>query len=1564
MTTPDSGPPPATPPQPPAPAAVPTPATPLKKRRWKKILLLSGGIFAGLLLILLIIGPPIIGSVAKSKIASILGEKLQANVTVGDVSFSWSGHVQIDELRILPKAFADPFFEVKKVDVRVDVGAAIGGRYIADVEVVAPKVIVEKGPDGKFNYEFPPAPTEPRETGGGDKAKKAPGKPPDVRAKLTVRDGEARIRGKGAETIYKNLAVQATVDGLDKPIGYALSLESPMNDALKVKGAINIDTISGPAALTLDRVSLRNLTGAARAYSDIVELDGTVTGTFNYELKGAPRFVGKGSLEVNGFSAAIHDPVSKTVRDVRLDRLTLSHDGGIDEKGSGRHVLTLTCGKALGATVTADVVDAFGARLVKTDVQADTDLAALAEVLAKVGALPKGMALAGRVSVRGTCDSRGPTQADFDAKKLRVSAKVDLGVTGSALDITHDGKPMKLEGFTLRHVGTLDESGTGKNTVTLSLGKALGAVVQVDVTDAMGPAPGVKAEVQADSDLGELGKMLEKLIGLKPDMAMEGDAAIRGTVEAKGAESVKADLSLNASNLVAVDVKEKKRHEIDKSIVLRLAGGWDGKTKTAAADLIKLDSSFATMDGKGGASLAGETPEIHESSIILRADLEKLAGKLQSFMEKPPALGGVLTVVASARGEKIGLKADLKALRFEKYGPIDATLKHDGVLDKQGSGKHSLRLESGKALVMTVDADVREAYKDSRATSVDARMTSDLAALSSLLPGVVELKPGTTLAGSAVVAAKAETRGSTWAKFDVSADVDNLGAVEKGKTQEIDKAIRLKAAGLWDGGKQAVSIDTFTLASAFATAEAKGGVSLAAPMTVKDSTLKVQADLEKLGAKLGLFMADAPGLAGSVTAEGSYSGDRYVLDATAKGMKILQKGKPIGPIDAAVAQKGTFSTAKNGGFRIETGSVKSSAVDLKLSGEIRKVMDDAREGEIRLEATARPDELTKWMPDLGMSGAPIPLTTLVALKPGLIEVSGRARLDGLTMKSKNEKGVEKVRTAKTGPIDFDATMKGPDLSATLKTPAFEWIDQGYAAKGGLAAQVKYNEKSTTGTTTLANLEITDDRKNVVKDPGLTIVHDIGLADNNKTIALNKVDVQSSFLRGSITGKLLQIDKAPEFQKLHLDFRYIPDKVTALAKPWLPGRLEGADERVLDLILDGKAASMDALAILRGTRGGIDLDLGKFSMDNGITVVGKTHFDLKDGKLSSGTPLTVNKGKTDLNAALDFNPAERKPASSVTFAAKDVDANGQMGPLLEHLNPIFHTSGVDAKVDGVIQSDFRLAWAGPIDPDEKDWVAAASRSLSGTGTFGVQSLSVAGSPTVGQLMTALGQGNAMQGEIVATQIRIANGRCEYENMTMRGSRKPPETLQRDQADLAKEKQELEAERPKLDAKEYQKRVDELRLKEEDLPFRYVLRFTGYVRFDKKMELRVLMPMTDGMAKAHPNLQKYIGTSFWADLKGTTESPSLDTRKMITEAITRAAEGIVKDKLDDVLAGFTKRLKEKDADKLFSDAQKADNAKKNPQALQSYQRLLSDYADTDFVKKRRAAIEDRIKALGGK
>ena len=102
MTTPEQPPSPGTPGEKPSPPAAAPPAK-AKMKRWKKVLIITGSVLASLILIILVVGPPIISSVAKSKIPAILNEQFQANVTLGNVSFSWSGHVEIDDFRLVPK---------------------------------------------------------------------------------------------------------------------------------------------------------------------------------------------------------------------------------------------------------------------------------------------------------------------------------------------------------------------------------------------------------------------------------------------------------------------------------------------------------------------------------------------------------------------------------------------------------------------------------------------------------------------------------------------------------------------------------------------------------------------------------------------------------------------------------------------------------------------------------------------------------------------------------------------------------------------------------------------------------------------------------------------------------------------------------------------------------------------------------------------------------------------------------------------------------------------------------------------------------------------------------------------------------------------------------------------------------------------------------------------------------------------------------------------------------------------------------------------------------------------
>jgi hypothetical protein len=298
-----------------------------------------------------------------------------------------------------------------------------------------------------------------------------------------------------------------------------------------------------------------------------------------------------------------------------------------------------------------------------------------------------------------------------------------------------------------------------------------------------------------------------------------------------------------------------------------------------------------------------------------------------------------------------------------------------------------------------------------------------------------------------------------------------------------------------------------------------------------------------------------------------------------------------------------------------------------------------------------------------------------------------------------------------------------------------------------------------------------------------------------------------------------------------------------------------------------------MAILRGSTSTVDVDLAKFTV-TGTTVSGRTRLDLKDGKAVSGTPLQVNNGQTNMNAEVDLRQREQKPQSKVAFQAKDVDANANMGPLLENINPIFHT--VNGTVDGKITADFNLVWNGPVDPNEKetdwskkDYVRASKECLSGQGVFAVKNLNVVGSPTVKDIMAALGEGNAIQGELLGTDIRIGNGRCEYTKMVLRMSR-------------------------------------------------YQLVFSGWVDFGekdrqgnvkKKMEMMVEMPMTDHLRKKYPQLARYTGNSFFVPLKGTVDSPRLDFEAAIQELIKRALPNLIEDKAKNLLEDLLKKKEKK-------------------------------------------------------
>ncbi len=1510
------------------------------RRRWRKFLLVAAVVFAGLVLLVIFLAPPVICSVAKSKIPSVLGEMLGADVAVEDVTFSWSGRIGAGGFKIVPKGFSEALVEVRKVDVETSLLSAATGKYLATVEVTGLRIVVEKDASGRFNYETlgkkePEAAPAPAATPS-----------PYVRAKVRVREGEVVFRAGGRETVFKNISAGADIDTLEKPIGYSFSLEDPAGGKVAAGGVFDMGKKAGSLLMENATLSLKNLAAAAGAYGPVADLDGMARLNLNYEGKGLPQVGGRGEVEVSDLK------VESNGKTVKLARIVLSHEGALDEKGNGAHAVRLSLGPALESRLKADVKDALGTPALVVMAEADSDLAVLGETLRQVIELKQDVKLEGRAGFKGRVETRGKDSVRFDVdakvadlvavdktrheidKSIEVKAagewdgarralevrglKLDssfaslegkggfstgspFNVEGSSFKLEADLEKLaaKLESFlekppalggsvslnakyagekinvdgglsgfrfdklgplnaTLKHDGTLDKKGSGRHMLRVESGKALTADVTADVKEVFDVTPSVQVRFDVKSDLGALTEMVRGILPLKKDLRFEGNAVLAGETnvrvrkdtQGKGNSLLAAGLSAKAdlSNLAAIE--GRKRTEIDKTVKLAVEGSWDGVKSALDLKGFTLESSLATVKARGKCSL-DSTLNVGESSLQLTAELDKLADKLALFMESPPELGGSVSLDAKYVGEKFNVDGGLSGFRFDKLGPLNATLKHDGTLDKKGSGRHVLRVESGKALTANVTADVKEAFDVTPSVQARFDAKSDIGALVEMLRGVLPVKKELRFEG------KGECRGDVQAScrldpkkqappvvsadFSLDASLADLAAVDAKtkKRTEIDKGVTLKAEGSWNGAKPSMDLKALALNSSFATVGAKGGFSPGTPLNVKESSLRLDANLEYLSKKLAVFMEAPPVLGGTVSLNAKYDGERYEMNGSTEGLKVDK----IGPIKAALVQKGVYKAAEGGVLKIEEGKLTSNAVNANLSGEALSFMDEKkRQVNLKLDAVVLPVELSRWVRDLNLGGPEIRVHATVGMKPEEITASGGTQLDGLTWKD----AADVIKTAKAQPVEFSLKLKGGDVAVKSKIAHFEWVDQGYSAKGALESDITHGPKGTKGTTKVANLEIVAG-ENVVKDPLVTVVEDVFI--EAEAVRIKTARITSSFLRGDLSGSVRNWEKQPEFVAIRGSFKYIPDKLGAVLAPWLPGKLEGSGEKALDFKLDGKASTKELLSILRGTQGSFDLDLAKYTQ-TGLSVSGKTHFELMGGRMKSATPMEVNQGNAKVEALIDFREAEKKPQSTLDIQAKNVAANAEMGPLLEKINPIFYTQKIGGKVDGKVDSSLVLEWDGPIDPSTPEWIPAAKKSLKGGGNLAVRNLSIAGSPTVEAILSVLGEENKIQGEFLAGGIQIAGGRVNCGDATL---------------NLAK----------------------------------YALKFSGWVDLDNKMKMMVEMPVTKSIAKKYGNIEKYIGKTFFVPLEGHTYKPRLDFEAAIQELAKRALEGVVKEKAKEVL-----------------------------------------------------------------
>src|SRR5688572_2860988 len=126
------------------PEPVPPPAP--RKRRLRRVLLIVGASLAVLILAVLIAAPPLIASTIRGQFIASVEKNLEATASVGDVSFSWTGRVSLNDVAIKDRSGAT-LASVKSAVAQVGVVSALKGKYVADFKLVSPRIELRRGDD-------------------------------------------------------------------------------------------------------------------------------------------------------------------------------------------------------------------------------------------------------------------------------------------------------------------------------------------------------------------------------------------------------------------------------------------------------------------------------------------------------------------------------------------------------------------------------------------------------------------------------------------------------------------------------------------------------------------------------------------------------------------------------------------------------------------------------------------------------------------------------------------------------------------------------------------------------------------------------------------------------------------------------------------------------------------------------------------------------------------------------------------------------------------------------------------------------------------------------------------------------------------------------------------------------------------------------------------------------------------------------------------------------------------------------------------------------------------------
>lgn len=369
--------------------------------------------------------------------------------------------------------------------------------------------------------------------------------------------------------------------------------------------------------------------------------------------------------------------------------------------------------------------------------------------------------------------------------------------------------------------------------------------------------------------------------------------------------------------------------------------------------------------------------------------------------------------------------------------------------------------------------------------------------------------------------------------------------------------------------------------------------------------------------------------------------------------------------------------------------------------------------------------------------------------------------------------------------------------------------------------------------------------------------------------------------------------------------YVPERLGAVLAPWLPGRLTGAEERRVTLVFEGRARDLDLATLLIGSRGHVDLAMGKLVRPE-IEVEGDLGLDLAGGRTKVRGELAANGGRMSLDGDLALEGAPGAPAAStLALEVRDLSLNAGLAPLLAYAHPAFGSLDLArGQLGGLVALSLHLDYGQPIPAAALtgDWQALSTTPLHGTGRLEIRGAALRGSPLLAAL-SELGLNVERDLDLRPIEFTIEKGRLTYARpwtWTLAGT----ETT-----------------------------------------------FSGSVGLDHSVDLLWNVPVTESLVKRWSFLEPLLGERIAVPIGGTVTRPRLDAKGVIEGLGKELARKELEGRLGLGGGGDPARLLA-EADRLFDQGKKAE-------AAPLYQRLRDEFKLSLVYALNKDRIKDRAK-----